>query len=177
MLLTWLMLLLAICGIIATCFYGVRSLKSKRRTKLNYYEEDNISLFKSIVQSIEGIEITYAKKTIGPNLVLLKGCIVNTGQIDIDKSMIHAPLRCSLPESSMWLKAKIVSSSSGVNAEYQLSTPHDLEFSWDLLKPNEYFRFDALTETPMPMEGQDDKTPPDNQRDYAPQHMAVAFRF
>jgi hypothetical protein len=139
------MIVLALLGIIATWFYGV---KARRRIQLAFYEESCISLFESIVQSLEGIEINYEKKPISQNLVLLKGCIVNTGNTDIDKNLIHKPLTLRLPSSFKWLRASIVSSSPDVNAIYELSDPNGLTFRWDLLKPNEYFRFDALAETP-----------------------------
>jgi hypothetical protein len=149
MFLTWLMVLLGISGLAATCFYGVKALKSRRRTQLAFYEEDCISLFESIVQSIEGLEVNFEKKPVSRNLVLLKGCVANVGGMDIDKGAIHKPLTFNLPEVFKWLKAKIVSSSPEVNASYHLSSPNELVFEWDLLKPNEYFRFDALVETPM----------------------------
>jgi len=160
MFLTWLMVFLGISGLAATCFYGVKALKSRRRTQLAFYEEDCISLFESIVQSIEGIEINYEKKPISQNLVLLKGCVANTGGIDIDRVAIHKPLTFSLPQAFKWLKARIVSSSPEVNARYELPNPNELLFIWDLLKPNEYFRFDALAETPPKKENEKERTTP-----------------
>jgi hypothetical protein len=143
------MLFLAILSIIATCFFGARALKSRRRTRLAFYEEDCIPLFESIAQTIEGIEINYEKKPIiQNNLVLLKGCVANTGDMDIDKSVIHKPLTISLPQTLKWLKAKMLSSSPDVNVNYELPNPQTLLFTWDLLKPNEYFRFYALAEIP-----------------------------
>ncbi len=141
-----------IAGLLATCVFGLLAIKLavkyRHRTELTFYEENCISLFESIVQSIEGIEVSYEKKPVGQNLVLLTGCIVNTGNRDIDKSTIHKPLAIHLVSSFKWLKANIVSSSPQVNAEYDLSDPTDLVFRWDLLKPGEHLRFDALVETP-----------------------------
>jgi hypothetical protein len=146
---TILMLSLAILGICVTYYFGAKALKTSRRMRIAFYEEDCISLFESIVQGIEGLEVNFEKKPVSRNLVLLKGCVANVGGMDIDKGAIHKPLTFSLPEVFKWLKAKIVSSSPEVNASYHLSSPNELVFEWDLLKPNEYFRFDALVETPM----------------------------
>ncbi len=150
----------ALIGVTLTWYFGKKGLKLRRRTNLTFYEESCIALFEAIVESIEGIEITYEKEKIEPNLVLLKACVANTGDTDIDNASVHKPLSLSLPKDFKWLKANIVSSSPDVNATWQLPRQNDLIFVWDLLKPNEYFRFDALAETPAAKEDSAQPTRP-----------------
>jgi hypothetical protein len=141
-------MLLTILGIGATIIFGllgiVYVLKYRERVSLTYMEEDCIPLFRSIVKNMDGIDISYNNQRITPSLTLLKGCFINTGNKDIDKSIIHEPISLTLPENNKWLKTTTVSTSPGVQALHKIRDDSTLEFSWDLLKQNEFIKFDAL---------------------------------
>jgi len=140
--------MLSILGIILTLGLGILSiryaLKFRNKLRLTYIHEACISLFRSIVQNMDGIEISYENKPINPSLILFKGSFINNGNMDIDNSIVHEPLCMKLPPAYIWLKAKIVNSSHDVKVNCRLRNPNELEFSWDLLKKDEFFRFDSL---------------------------------
>ena len=140
-------MLLTVLGIVATIIFGLLGilyvLKYRDRVSLSYMEEDCIPLFESIVKNMEGIDIRYENQRISPSVALLKGCFINTGNKDIDQSIIHEPVSLLLPEKNKWLKAMVVSTSPRVGAKINTKA-NVLELSWDLLKKNEFIRFDAL---------------------------------
>ena len=94
--------IIGIIGIIATIilgYLGVKyTLKFRNKVQLTFYWEEAISLFDSIVKEWKLFDIKYNNKPINPSLVLLKCCIVNSGTSDIDKNIVHQPLKMILPE-------------------------------------------------------------------------------
>ncbi len=142
-------LLLAFLGIIATIVIGIWGIryasKQKVKTQLLFIEHNCISLFKSIVKELEDIEIKYKDKVIDENLIMFKGTLFNSGNSDIDKSIIHKPLSISLPSNYTWTKAKIIDKSIDVVINDSIENNH-LVFNWDILKENEYFTFDSIIE-------------------------------
>ena len=138
------MLLLAMIGLPLTVMGIVIALKYRNRSQLTYVNQGCLPLFESIVKTIKGIDILYKKKAIGPSLYFLTGSFVNTGNLDIDRSTIHDPLSMKLPPAYKWLETRITKPSSGVNVNYKITNSSTLEFTWDLLKTNEAFSFNAL---------------------------------
>lgn len=142
-------LLLALLGIIVSVLVGVWGgryvSKLKIKTQLLFLEHDCISLFKSIVKEIEDIEIKYKDKVIDENLIIYKGTFFNSGNSDIDKTIIHQPLLIKLPEGYIWTKAKIIDKSNDIAIKESIDN-NQLIFNWDILKENEYFTFDSIIE-------------------------------
>lgn len=142
-------LILAILGIITTIIIGICAVryasKVKIKTQLLFFEHNCISLFKSIVKELDDIEIKYKNKIIGENLIMFKGTFFNSGNADIDKTMVHKPLLIKLPEDYIWTKAKIVDKSNDVVIKESIDN-NQLIFNWDILKENEYFTFDSIIE-------------------------------
>lgn len=143
-----LMLSLAVIGIVVAAIGTLLAFRHRNRLRLAHVNEDCIPLFRSIVQSIDGLEISYRKKTIDPTLILLKGGFVNNGNIDIDKASIHEPVCIKLPEHWRWLQAKITGSSRHVKGKCKIRDESNLEFKWDLLKSGEFLSFNALIKSP-----------------------------
>lgn len=141
-------LLVALIGLPLAAISIILGLKYRARIQLTYVHQGYLPLFKSIVKTIEGIEILYKKKAIDPSLYLLTGSFVNTGNLDIDRSAIHDRLSINLPPAYKWLQAKITKSPSGVNADYKIRSDSTLEFKWGLLKTSEAFSFNALIKAP-----------------------------
>lgn len=129
--------MLAIWGIRAT-------LKAKKEPEIMYLEEICIPLFDSIVKNMEGMEIFFEKKTIEPSLMFLKGSFYNSGSIDIDSKDIHQPLTIILPEKLKWKRVRVLETASGMNVASRIKGASEVEFNWDLLKKNEFIKFDAL---------------------------------
>ena len=140
---------LAILGVLITIIIGIigvkYTFKQQKRTELTFFKNTCISLFKAIVQNLDGIEIKYQGNRIGENLILFKGTIFNTGNIDIDKSIIHKPLTIELPKTCSWIKYKIIDKSDGLDVE-PIKEENNVVFNWELLKEGEYFTFDSLIE-------------------------------
>jgi hypothetical protein len=152
-------LIYMILGIIATIivgYYGIKyTSKQKNKTSLLYFENSCISLFKSVVRDLDELEIRYKGTTVTENLISYKGTFFNSGNVDIDKNLIHKPLNIILPENYEWKKVKIIDKSEGINISFT-EQPDKLEFSWDILKENEFFTFDSVIEY-KPIQNSDSK--------------------
>lgn len=145
---TIIMLILATIGIVATIVGVVYASKRGSKVGLTYIDEDCISLFKSLVESIDGIEVTYKEKSVDPSLIVLQGSFVNTGNLDIDESSVHEPLSLKLPDGYEWLEVKMAKSSPGSQAKCSIRNKSTVEFGWDLLKKDEFFGFNSLVKAP-----------------------------
>lgn len=141
--------LLAGLGILATVligFWGFRSnLKTRKKISLSFVEKEFIPLFKTIIKNFNSIEIKYKSESITENLVLIKACLVNDGNTDIDKLMIFKPVTISLPKNFKCLEQTITEKSENVNSHIK-SMDNEITIFWDLLKTNEYISFDLLVE-------------------------------
>lgn len=147
--------MLGIIGIFVTVvlgYMGIRyTLQHRNYTKLTYLQGGCFNLFNSIVENLDGIEVLYEKNPVNKDLIMLKGTFINTGSVDIDSQIIHEPITLKLPMNCEWLKYKVVAESS--DEEHQISDKNvscgicdrrTIKFNWDLLKSNEFFKFDAL---------------------------------
>ncbi len=161
-------IILATLGIVATIiigFWGIRyASKHKIKTELLFIEHNCISLFRSIVKTLEEIEIKYKDKTVEQNLILFKGTIFNYGTTDIDHSIVHKPLTVELPVYFNWKKAKIIDKSEDVVIESNINK-NELTISWDILKENEYFTFDSVIEYKPDLEQNGDNKETSNEYD------------
>ena len=142
-------IILTILGVIVTIVIGIvgvkYTFKQRKKTELTFLKNTCIYLFKAIVKNLDGIEIKYHGNKIGENLILFKGTIFNTGNVDIDESIIHKPLSLKLPANYSWIEYKIIDTSDGL--EVEITREDDkLIFTWELLKESEYFTFDSLIE-------------------------------
>jgi hypothetical protein len=142
-------LIYMILGVIATILVGYWGIKYTANhntiTNLLFFENGCISLFKTVVKDLEDVEIKYKGKKIDENLLIFKGTFFNSGNTDIDKSIIHQPLKVALPENYEWKKIKIIDQSKDVNFNLDY-TENEATFNWDILKENEYFTFDSVIE-------------------------------
>ncbi|WP_072883585.1 hypothetical protein [Chryseobacterium takakiae] len=142
-------LIYMILGVVATIIVGYWGIKftdnQKTTTNLLFFENSCISLFKNVVKDLEEVEIKYKGKKIDENLLIYKGTFFNSGNTDIDKTIIHQPLKVKLPENYEWKKIKIIDQSMDVNISFNHTESH-LTFHWDILKENEFFTFDSVIE-------------------------------
>ena len=168
-------IILAVFGIIVSGtfgFLGIRyALKNRNKPILSYIEESFIPLFRSIVKNMEDLEILYEKKPINPSLVMLKGCFINSGNIDIDSPIIYKPVSIKLPEDWKWIKAKIIDKPSDMKADCTINNSSELEFKWDLLKKGEFLRFDSLIEVPL-----NDKNEPSDSKEKRKKTISFSYR-
>jgi hypothetical protein len=141
--------LLAIIGLIVSIILGYLRLrhisKHRNKTEIILLKNASISLFRTIVKNLDDIEINYKGNKINENLILFKATFFNSGNIDIERSIIHKPLEIELPKNYTWISHKLIDLSEGLQVKANISE-NKLIFEWDLLKEGEYFTFDSLIE-------------------------------
>jgi len=105
--------------------------------------QDNIPLFEQIVESVEGLAVSFRGKPVQPGVTLLKLAFVNEGTTDISPAMVEQRITLALPENYEWLAASVPSSSpdvtSAVNLQPQIAT---LELG--LFRRGEFVRVDLI---------------------------------
>lgn len=142
-------LLYLILGIFATIVVGYLgiwiTIKFLRRTKILYFENSCFSLFTKTVENLKELEINYKGSHVDTNLIFYRGTFFNSGNTDIDKSVIYRTLEAILPENYEWKSVEICKKSDEINLEFQC---HEkvITFSWDIFKENEFFTFEAIVE-------------------------------
>lgn len=113
--------------------------------KITLIETNRFYLYNKSKESIDGLEINYNRKLIDKNFMILEGCLINIGDLDVtlDESILF-----NLPKNNDWEFIKIENND-------------DLEFKIDketskiclliknekkehLLKKNEYIQFKAF---------------------------------
>ena len=125
---------------------GVRyAAKYKNKVRLLLIENDCLSLFKTVVSELNELEIKFRGNPVNENLISYKATIFNSGNIDIDKNIIHEPLKINLPNGFEWKKVKIIDKSDKLVVNLDVESDY-LQFNWDILKENEYFTFDSIIE-------------------------------
>jgi hypothetical protein len=111
-----------------------------------FFTEQIIDLFNAIVKDLPELVVLYKKDPVSPNLVLIKGALLNTGKIDISPTMIEMPITMTLPSGYRWLTAKIISSSPNVKADLYQEDKQNIIIKSGLLRCNENIRLQALVE-------------------------------
>ena len=142
-------LIYMILGVIVTIivgYFGIKyTSKSKNRTSIGYFEDSRITLFESAVKELDELEIKYKNEPINENLIIYRGTFFNSGNTDIDKNVLHKPLKIILPPNYEWKKVKIIDKSKDINIEFD-NNSNSLHFSWDILRVDEYVTFDSVIE-------------------------------
>src|SRR5208283_925503 len=112
--------ILGILGVSVSLLFGAWgvSLALSRRYpgEITFVREQTIALFDSIVRNLPELAVLYKKAPVSPNVVLIRGALVNTGRKDISSSMIDKPITLALPSGSHFLSASVISASSDVKA-------------------------------------------------------------
>jgi hypothetical protein len=141
---------LGILGVTATIIVGILGIRySKKFTgnvSLTFVEHEWIPLFRTIVKNLDEVEVRFKQKPISENIILLNGSLINDGNYDIDKSIVHKPLSIHLPKEFKFLKAKVTKHSKNVDAHCEIINDNRLNFHWDLLKKEEFISFNSLIE-------------------------------
>lgn len=141
-------LLLTVLGLGLTIIFGwigIRMAKKYRAsTKLVYYQENCLSLYDGLNNRIDGLSLSYNGKSLDRPLFLLKGSLINYGNNDIDKPIIHKPVEMEISEEYQFHNVKLITCSPNVMAECQLINENKVEIKWELLKPGEYISYDIL---------------------------------
>lgn len=127
-------------------FWGIwYTRKTRRYTSISFVEKEFLPLFKTIIKNLNFLEIKYKGIPISDNLVLIKASLVNTGNVDIDKSKIFKPITISLPNYFRCIEIAPTEKSKDINVNL-LSDNNTITIEWDLFKQNEFISFDLLVE-------------------------------
>jgi hypothetical protein len=142
--------ILSILGIIVSLLFGAWGiyLAVSRRYpgEITFVREQTIPLFDAIVKNLPEMAVLYKTNPVSPNVVLLRGSLINTGSRDISSLMVERPISLRLPEGSRWLSATVISRSRDVKASVKIVEPRSISFENGLLRRNEFIRFQALAD-------------------------------
>ena len=145
--------LLSFMGITVSAAFGAwgiyLTVKNRRIVRLTFFKDQAIALFDTIVKNLPELEVLYKSNPVTPNLVLLRGSIINTGKKDISPHMVEESLSAVLPEGFKWLTAKVVSTSENVQASIHMVDDYCIQIKTSLLHCQEYVRVQALAEVPI----------------------------
>jgi hypothetical protein len=145
-------ILLAALGIVATVILGVWALiialRHRYPGRITFVKEQTIALFDEIARNLPDLSVLYRQQPINANVVLVRAALVNDGKRDLAKSMVHRPVALLLPEGCKWLSPTVISSSRDVTAGISSPKEREVTISFDLLRCNEYIRFQVLAEVP-----------------------------
>lgn len=126
-------------------FDRIRSRKEKKTTALGFIENKCVTLFSPLIDTVDGLKISYKRKSIKNNLILYQATIFNSGVSDITDALIYKPLTLKLPDDFVWKSFKIFDQSEGLSISHRIEGS-DLMITWDLFKKEEFFRFDTIIE-------------------------------
>lgn len=146
--------ILAILGLAFTVFLGVPGVyvlvRNRYPGRITFVLDSSIGLFDSVVKNRRNLDVLYRGEQVEENLVLLRGYIINSGSCDITKDMTGSPLTIHLPEGYKWLseEVEVIDKSQGVVATLKIvgESANSLEIGCDLLKKNEFIKFESLVE-------------------------------
>lgn len=134
-----------ILGIVSAIYAVWVYRKTKRNTDLLFRKLECYTLFAPDVNRLN-IDLSYNNQPIRNNLILLRGCLVNTGQVDIDKNRIFRPLKIMAEQNYKWLEARQISAPEGAATSIEIISNSEILIQWDLLKANEKIEFECLVE-------------------------------
>lgn len=117
----------------------------KRTIRLGFDKLECYSLFRRDISDLN-IHIEHKRTPISNPLLLFKGSIVNTGQLDIDQSIIFQPLHICAKKEFKWLESKISKKPSDASVNLSMENDTTLLLEWDLLKIGERINIEALIE-------------------------------
>ncbi|MBE3144059.1 MAG: hypothetical protein IMZ61_09070 [Planctomycetes bacterium] len=134
-----------VVGILLTASLGVvgilLTIRSIRRTSIEYVQFDMMSLVRTIVRDMANIRISYKNEAIDPGLFLLRAAVFNTGNNDIDRSLVHGPLEVVFPAGFQIIEANAERNSTKADITVN---PNSIFFAWDVFKRREIIPFNVL---------------------------------
>ncbi len=138
-------------GVIFTVAFGIWAVHlamKHRAPKLTLLPEIVLPLFNTIIRGFPELQLTIDGEPIGKSIILIRAFLLNTGRKDISRQMIEDNVQLRLPDNHKWIKPKIVSKSSDVQAEIQVIEDPIIAFDFGLIRPGEYIQFEVLVDMP-----------------------------
>lgn len=141
-------IILTIIGLLATFVFGFLSIdlfKRKRYPgKITFVKQSSIGLFDSFVKNFNEIAILFEDKPIKDNLIYIKGCFINDGDIDIEGEKIEKPICIELPEKYSWVNCKITDTTKNLFSDYKIANDKNVELKFGLFRKGEFIQIEAL---------------------------------
>ena len=141
--------LLTIIGLIVGIVGTLYTIRSRNILRVIFLQVSVIPLFNSIVKNLTTISITHNGVPIDERLIHFRGSIINSGNKDIDESMMYSPLVVKLRDGFEWLEVTMEGDNSLIKSSNEILNKSELAFRWDLLKVDEQICFSALVATPV----------------------------
>lgn len=116
-----------------------------QKKQIYFIENEGTFIFNHISFNIDYLNAICKNKETSKNLILYEGTILNTGQLDIDIDSFQKPLKIKLSNGYKWVTFDIKENSEEVSVKSKLKG-ENLVIEWDLLKPKEYIKFEAIVE-------------------------------
>lgn len=143
-------LLLNIGGIAVAAIFGIwgiyTTIKHRYGGSVTFICEQTISIFDDIVKHLPDLGVYYKNEAVTKALVLIKGVLVNDGQIDITPNDVEKPISAVLPDRCTWLESKVISCSTNLKANLVIELENNLYFKTGMFRKNESIHFQALAE-------------------------------
>lgn len=118
-----------------------------RKPKFYFLEKGNIKLYEDIVDSIEGISITYENQEIQENLRLFSGTIILKSHTDIKKEEIDEGITiASTDTNAHWKHFEITNTSTDFSPNFTISG-NKVSIQKSLLKRNDFISFSGLLDS------------------------------
>jgi hypothetical protein len=142
--------ILTIVGLLATFVFGFLSIdlfkRKKYPGKITFVKQSSIGLFDSFVKNFSEISIQFENNPIKDNLIYLKGCFINDGDIDIEGDKIEKPICIELPEKYSWKNCKITETTKNLVCNFSIINDNTVELNLGLFRKGEYIQIEALVE-------------------------------
>jgi hypothetical protein len=152
-------MILTIIGLLATFGFGILSIdlfKRKRYPgKVTFVKQSSIGLFDSFVKNFNEISILFENKPINDNLIYIKGCFINDGDIDIEGERVEKPIDLTLPDKYSWVNFKITDTTQNLQSNYEITNDKKVELTFGLFRKGEFIQVEALIEASHEIENDD----------------------
>lgn len=152
-------IILTIIGLIATFVFGFLSIdlfKRKRYPgKITFVKQSSIGLFDSFVKNFNEIAILFEDKPIKDNLIYIKGCFINDGDIDIEGEKIEKPICIELPEKYSWVNCKITDTTKNLFSNYKITNDKNVDLNFGLFRKGEFIQIEALIQASHEIDNDD----------------------
>lgn len=126
---------------LALTVYGI--IRAKKKVKLNFEIINSYLLYKDDIKRLD-LEVFLAGNKVESHLIILKGKIVNKGDLDLINSYIYSPIELSFLPNYHILKVLLAENSIG---KIKLEDNNKVTFDLDLLKVNESINFEFLIQS------------------------------
>jgi hypothetical protein len=127
---------------IPATIYAIRAITKNR---IAYLQFDIISLVRTLTKDLKDFQLLHKGNPVDPGIYLLRGALLNTGNNDLDKAVVHKPLEMHFPKGY-----EIIDVHVGETDTKAVSSIREdaLVFEWDILKKKEFIPFNVVLRIP-----------------------------